>query len=138
MRGRSLFEIEFIVKGWCRTGEMPWGIVAMAGSEPAGIAVLHPLEFKARPNLSPWMGSLLVAPRYRGRGFGTALVQEVEARAKSLGYDMLYLHTADKASLYRKLHWEAIDADIAFGRSVVIMRKYIGSADPINERRRAA
>jgi GNAT superfamily N-acetyltransferase len=125
-RGVSCFQVEAGIKAWCRKDDLPWGVVAIADAEPAGIAVLHSDGLRSRRDIQPWLSSLFVAARHRNRGIGATLLQAVERRTQSLGHDMLYLHTADRALFYGRLGWDAFDTDIHFGRAVVLMRKRLG------------
>src|SRR5215217_1020025 len=48
---------------------------------PVGTASLAHKDLEARPDLTPWLAGVFVQPAFRGRGYATALVQQVEAFA---------------------------------------------------------
>ena len=50
---------------------------------PAGTAGLVRQDLETRPDLTPWIAALFVEPAFRGRGFATALVRQVEAFARA-------------------------------------------------------
>lgn len=39
-----------------------------------------------RPDLTPWLGSLVVDPKYQKQGIGKMLVDEMKEKAKKLGF----------------------------------------------------
>jgi GNAT superfamily N-acetyltransferase len=58
------------------------------------------------PARTPWLGSVVVDPAYRGRGFGAALTRQVEVLALTRGFTLLYLQTErDNGGLYARLGW---------------------------------
>jgi ribosomal protein S18 acetylase RimI-like enzyme len=69
-----------------------------------------------------WMNYLAVAPRHRGRGFGRALVEEVERRLLERGCPKvgLLVRNANKeaAEFYRRLGY-AQDESISLGKRLI-------------------
>jgi predicted N-acetyltransferase YhbS len=102
------------IKRWLRThlgGEgFPSTVVAVAGDEAIGSVSLHETEAEDRPAFTPYLGALFVRPGNRGEGVGAALVRAVEAHARRLGHDAVYLNAADPvAGLYETLGWEVVE-----------------------------
>lgn len=65
----------------------------------------------AKPNsecLAVWVNTLYVAPQYRNRGLGSALIHAAESTAQNLGIDELFVYTEIPA-LYEKLNWRIVD-----------------------------
>jgi predicted N-acetyltransferase YhbS len=54
----------------------------------------------------PWLASLYVAPSYRGRRIGTALINALIAYAAEQGVETLRLFTAHHIDYYRRLGWQ--------------------------------
>lgn len=52
--------------------------------------------------------SVVVAEPHRGRGFGTAIVEALEARARAEGVETLYLLTTTAAAFFRERGYEAV------------------------------
>lgn len=76
-----------------------------------------------RPDLTPWLGSLVVDPDCQGKGLGKMLVEKVKSEAKARGFDKLYLFTLDEhiPSYYKKLGWEIIGDDEYLGHPAIVM-----------------
>ena len=55
--------------------------------------------------------SVVVAEPYRGRGYGGALCDALEARARERGVGTLYLLTTTAAGFFRRRGYEAIDRE---------------------------
>ena len=98
----SLFDMQNKLKS--RTNAFPYTFVALDGDIPVGTVTLYENDLKGEP-LTPWMGSLVVAPKLRGRGYGRELISFIRGFAKGLGYDKLYLRTEHTAGYYEMLGW---------------------------------
>lgn len=80
----------------------------------------------AEPRLNvyqPWLALVYTLPAYRGKGFGALLCKEIQARAKSIGTDMLYLFTHTAESLYKRLGWEELERIALKGKDIAVMKK---------------
>jgi len=75
-----------------------------------------------RPDLSPWLASLLVVPKYRGRGYGRKLIADCAHCARALGYSALYLYTHTHSDYYERLGWRSIERRMVRGAAVTIMK----------------
>ena len=95
------------------------------------------LEFHGRDSL---LRSLAVAPRFRGRGLGRQLVDEIVARAVRKGAESIVLLTEDAMKFFLRSGFVEVSRDLIgselaesseFGsnrcRSAVCMRRSIGS-----------
>jgi N-acetylglutamate synthase-like GNAT family acetyltransferase len=76
-----------------------------------------------RPGVTPWLGSLVVNPQYRGHNVGEALINSIKDQAKNLGHQILYLLAFDPTipSWYARLGWTHIGDDELFGHRVTVM-----------------
>jgi len=74
-----------------------------------------------RPDLSPWLASLLVVPKHRGRGYGRQLVAHCVEHAWQLGFSTLYLYTHTHPEFYIGLGWRVIEHRGVRGGNVTIM-----------------
>lgn len=88
-----------------------------------GSASLTICDMKSHPELTPWLGSVFVAPSARGQGLASKLCLKIELEAQKLGYSKLYLFTDDKMPLYLKLGWLIKSVEEYNGKTVTIMEK---------------
>lgn len=102
--------------------KMPMAFVALCGDKPIGMACLRETD-GIRPGVTPWLGSLVVSPEYRGHKVGEALINAVKDQAKTLGHQILYLLAFDPTipEWYARLGWAHIGDDELFGYSVAVM-----------------
>ena len=71
--------------------------------QPVGTAGLARTDLKTRPDLTPWLAGVFVQPAFRGCGYATALVRQVEAFALAASVPILWLHTATAEPFYARL-----------------------------------
>lgn len=119
--GSSLERARSRVRASLNKSSLPLTVVCLAGDQPAGTAMLKIHEMEIRPEHEFWVGSVFVAPQYRRRGIGSALMKRVVGEAQRLGLGQLYLYTPDQERLYARLGWKAIERLNYQGREVVIM-----------------
>lgn len=101
----------------------PVAFVAEADGRPLGTATLDTDDLAGRPDLAPWLASVLVAPACRRRGIGTRLVAQVEAAAAAHGAPRLYLHTPDREGFYAARGWRRLGEERWLGRPTMLMVK---------------
>ena len=87
-----------------------FGRLAVADGEIAGfcVSVLHDSTWTAAPVC--YLEDLFVAPAFRSRGFGRALIRDLVDRAKANGWARLYWHTR-AGNPARRLYDEFAAAD---------------------------
>lgn len=96
--------------------------VALTGEQVVGTVSLDPHDMTTRPEFSPWLAAVYVAPQFRGQGIGSRLVQTAMQEAGALGLSHLYLFTPDKMNFYERLGWQSIEVTHYRGLDVVIMQ----------------
>jgi predicted N-acetyltransferase YhbS len=99
----------------------PCVLVAERDGRPLGTATLEVEDLPSRPDLSPWLASVLVTPAARRQGVATALVREVLRRAALLGHRRIWLFTPDQAAFYAARGWTPAGAEVWKGRPVTLM-----------------
>jgi GNAT superfamily N-acetyltransferase len=105
---------------------IPLTLIALEGEQPLGMASIFVQDMSIRPELTPWLAAVFVAPDQRGKGIGSALVQAIEAKAHELGVTRLYLFTPDKQSFYARLGWSPVEWAEYRTERVLIMQKALG------------
>lgn len=65
---------------------LPITFVALDGDLPVGMCSLREND-GIRPDLIPWLGSLVVDPKYQKQGIGKMLIDVTVLKAKELGFE---------------------------------------------------
>jgi GNAT superfamily N-acetyltransferase len=116
----------------CGRGGIPIVLVAFSESTLIGSAMLIAHDMDNRMDLTPWLAGVFVAPDYRRRGIGSALVKRVVECATQLGVRRLYLYTPSAEQMYSRLGWSAIERTYYHGANVVLM-SYDLRSNPVPE-----
>jgi GNAT superfamily N-acetyltransferase len=90
---------------------------------PVGTASLAHDDLASRRDLTPWLAGVFVEPAYRGRGYATLLVRQVEAFASASSVPVLWLYTWTAESLYATLGWKRVGTETNRGAEVVLMSR---------------
>jgi len=103
--------------------QLPLSFVALLKGQAIGMASLR-ITDGIQPELSPWLGSLVVDPKHRGLGIGEKLIECVKKEAITRGYQKLYLLAFDPGipNWYGRLGWKKIGDDQLFGHEVCVMK----------------
>jgi GNAT superfamily N-acetyltransferase len=101
--------------------ELPITFVASSGAELLGSAMLIHHEMDTRPQYTPWLAGVFVAPAHRGRGVGRALTQRVVSEAAVHGFLTLYLFTPSAEAFFSHLGWSIVERTRYRNADVTIM-----------------
>ena len=96
--------------------------LAVNWRELVGMVSLKFHDMDTRPDLDPWLGGLLVLPKWRNRGVGTMLMHRATEEAGRLNLRQLYLWTHSAEGLYRKLGWQVVERTNYVGKEAVVMQ----------------
>jgi GNAT superfamily N-acetyltransferase len=101
---------------------MPLTYVALDGDKPVGMCSLREND-GIRPDLTPWLGSLVVDPEYQGHGIAPALMDAVKNKARALHFKQCFLFAFDsKLPVYYKRNgWNEIGKDEFLNHPVTVM-----------------
>ena len=101
---------------------LPLTLVALANKKPVGMCSLRSTD-GIRPDLTPWLGSLIVDKAAQGRGIAQLLVEAIKNKAETMGHDTLYLLTFDPTlpDYYCSLGWKHIGMDSLLSHDVTVM-----------------
>jgi GNAT superfamily N-acetyltransferase len=99
--------------------------ILLADGVPVGTASLVKNDLPSRPDLTPWLASVLVRPQFRGKGYSTPLVKHVEEAATAAAVKVLWLYTWSAEPLYARLGWEraGLERDADRDIEVVLMKR---------------
>ena len=79
-------------------------LLARAGAEPAGVAVLRLWPSLWSEGQEAYLAELYVVPGRRGQGFGRALITEALRQAQDGGADYAFLVTSEEDRLAQRLY----------------------------------
>jgi N-acetylglutamate synthase-like GNAT family acetyltransferase len=101
---------------------LPITFIALDDDLPVGMCSLRASD-GIRPDLTPWLGSLVVDPKYQKQGIGKMLIDATLLKAKELSFEKLYLFAVDSTmpEYYRRLGWRKIGMDELKSYAVTIM-----------------
>jgi GNAT superfamily N-acetyltransferase len=97
--------------------------VLFEGDTPVGTASLSRTDLPSRPDLTPWLASVYVDPEFRGRGYASTLVRQVEDLARTASVATLWLFTWTAEPLYARLGWERVGIERHRDQDVVLMMR---------------
>ncbi len=122
--GSSIEGVSQKLMGHANRDQLPLTFVAIIDEQSIGMASLR-ITDGIQPELSPWLGGLVVDPAYRGKGVGEALINQIKQEALLRHYQVLYLLAFDPTipKWYSRLGWESIGRDQLFGHAVAVMQK---------------
>lgn len=101
---------------------IPHMYIAVENEQLLGSAACVAHDMDNRPELTPWLASVYVHPEFRGKGFGSSLVQHVMQQARQNNINELYLFTPDQEQFYLRLGWQLFEKTLYHGYPVTIMR----------------
>ena len=101
---------------------MPLTFIALENGNPVGMCSLREND-GIRPDLLPWLGSLVVDPAFQKQGIGKMLMDMTKQKVKTLGFETLYLFAFDPTipNYYERVGWQKIGMDEFKGYPVTVM-----------------
>ena len=105
-----------------KSDSLPRVLIAEEGGKLLGSVNLVACDCSARPDMTPWLAQLFIAPEHRKLGVGAALVRAAQDSARELGFETLYLFTSGTLpNYYRRLGWSEIETFSYHGRERALM-----------------
>lgn len=117
--GKATAEFDQIApEGQATLGHGFYEVLSEAGL-PVGSAWVAPADEAGRGAL--FFYNLVIAPEFRGHGYGRASMAAVERLALSLGYDAIWLHVFGDNTVARKLYLSIgyIETDVSMLKTLV-------------------
>ena len=109
------------LRSCCQRGGIPLAVFAHENGQLLGSASLVRNDMETRPELTPWLASVFVAPAHRRRGVGALLVRRVMAEAAAQNFAILYLYTVRSKNFYANLGWSLLEHTPYGQQNVAIM-----------------
>ena len=107
---------------------MPRTFVLLADHEPIGTASLVDHDLDERPDLTPWLAGVFVAPQARGQGHAAQLITAVESAASEAAYPILWLYTRTAERVYERAGWERVETVQHKDNPYTLMRRTLSAA----------
>ncbi len=109
--------------GFLRQQGYEIALLAECDGQPAGMClfVREEVEPNPRSDLTPWLAALYVAPDFRARGVGAALVRAIEGHARGVGTKTLYLYTSAAEPFYAGIGWKVRERFAQNGEAFALM-----------------
>jgi GNAT superfamily N-acetyltransferase len=125
LRDTRPFEL-VLSRAW-QTSDMnlpiPRTLVLLVDDEPVGTASLTEHDLDERPDLTPWLAGVFVAPHVRGRGYASRLVAAVEGEARRGQISTLWLYTNTAEWVYARMGWRIVETVFHNGKPFTLMRR---------------
>jgi GNAT superfamily N-acetyltransferase len=97
--------------------------VLLINNRPAGTASLVAHDLQERPELTPWLAAVFVAPQFRGNGYAAHLIEAVEQAARAEAVKILWLFTNTAERVYSRAGWRTAEIFQLNGRPTALMRR---------------
>jgi N-acetylglutamate synthase-like GNAT family acetyltransferase len=106
--------------------DLPLTYIALDGNVCVGSCTLQ-LNDDVRPDLGPWIESLVVDPAYQKQGIGKMLLDVTVAKANELGFEKVYLFAFDPTipAYYQRFGWETIGINEYKSHRVTVMEIWL-------------
>ena len=123
--GRTLEQTRARFSKGIERDRLPITQVALVDNKPVGVASLRARDsFDFLPGATPWICNVFVDETARGRQVASSLCNSLQDKARSLGYDEVFLATPMlKNSLYHRLDFREVARVDAHDALNAVLRK---------------
>lgn len=118
----SISRVEENLRNHLNTEQLPFTFVAFNEDKLVGMCSLRAND-GIRPELTPWLGSLVISPTHQKQGIARQLINRTKEEAQRLEFKNLYLFAFDPTipEYYCRLGWCPIGMDEFKGHPVTVM-----------------
>ena len=109
-------------------GTIPLCLVAMEQGELLGTVSIIYDDLPGYEHFNPWVASLFVLQRHRGKKIGSRLVRAAERLLIKNRVAEAYLFTESAGAFFEKLGWQVMEQAKANGYPVFILQKHFSEA----------
>lgn len=108
----------------CNRDVLPIALVALDGDGTVlGTAALKKESVGSELGLGPWLAAFYVPIEHRKRGIGSALVEAIENKARSFGFESIFVSTDAAENIIRRRGWTALENPVESLRGPVAVYK---------------
>lgn len=120
----SLPAIEARLLAGAQLRHAPFTLVALSAmNEFLGTASVKLFELTGHHDKEHWLGEVFILNTLRGRGIGSALINDCIRRSIDQGIQALYLYTPDQKKLYERFGWHEVEQHMVDDEPVSIMMR---------------
>lgn len=91
--------------------------------EPIGTASLTSHDLDERPELTPWLAGMYVAPHARWQGYAMRLISTIDEQASAGSIAALWLYTNTAERIYAGAGWETVEIVQHNAKPFALMRR---------------
>lgn len=135
---RTRDDFERTIRKRASLDRIPFALVAVNSYGVIGTVSLSMYDTDARLDLGPWLAGLYVECRWRRRGIGTRLVENMEQKASEMGFGEIFLYTSKSEAFYSRLGWHVLERAEYCGNPVTLMGKNIAARLGIERKQQPA
>src|SRR5271168_3082991 len=129
--GHTLEQTAEAVAATVAARDLPQTYVLLVDDWPVGTATLAARDLEERPDLTPWLAGVFVAPDWRGRGYAALLVSAVENVCLKRSTATLWRYTRTAERIYARCGWRTVETVEHNSRTYALMRRdLIAPLDP--------
>jgi len=108
----------------CNRDDLPVALVALHDDGTVlGTAALKKESVGSELGLGPWLAAFYVPIEHRKRGIGSALVEAIENKARSFGFESIFVSTDAAENVIRRRGWTALENPVESLRGPVAVYK---------------
>ncbi len=108
----------------CNRDDLPVAFVALDDDGTVlGTAALKKESVGSELGLGPWLAAFYVPIEHRKRGIGSALVEAIENKARSFGFESIFVSTDAAENIIQRRGWIALENPIESLRGPVTVYK---------------
>ncbi len=108
----------------CNRDDLPVALVALDDDGTVlGTAALKKESVGSELGLGPWLAAFYVPIEHRKRGIGSALVEAIENKARSFGFESIFISTDAAENIIRRRGWTALENTVESLRGPVAVFK---------------
>lgn len=90
----------------CNRDDLPMALVALSDDgKVLGTAAIKKESVGSESGMGPWLAALYVPIEHRACGIGSALVEAIEDKARSFGFDSIFVSTDAAENIIRRRGW---------------------------------
>lgn len=102
----------------------PQTFILLSDETPIGTATLARHDLDERPDLTPWLAGVFIAPASRGHGRVKHLLHAFDDACRAAAIDTSWLYTLSAARIYASSGWTEVETVARPGKApVTLMRR---------------